>query len=336
MLGGGHLKPRVPTRLGSPPVRVLVVTNLFPTARRPALGPFVRDQVEAVRALGDAEIELHSFDPPGGIRPYVREALTLARKYRGKRFDVVHAHYGLSGACSLAVRHGRHLTTFHGDDLRLPKTAPIAKLVVRAIDLPATVSANLARTTERTLGRPGVDRRVAVLPCGIDLDRLRPLDRRDARSQLGLDPDGRYLLFPADPARPEKRHDRARELADASGATLIHYDNTPPDRVPLYINAANAVIVTSEREGFGLAPLEALACNVPVLATDVGIAPLALAGIEGTLCAPFERERWREALAPHLASDAPRVEGRPRAALFGSRRMAERVLLAYRELAETS
>jgi teichuronic acid biosynthesis glycosyltransferase TuaC len=313
-------------------VRVLVVTNLFPTARRPALGPFVRDQVEAMRSIGGADIELHSFDPPGGIRPYVSEALTLARRYRGKRFDIVHAHYGLTGACSLAVRRGSHITTFHGDDLRLPKTSPIARFVVRLIDLPATVSANLARTSERVLGRPGLDRRVTVLPCGIDLERLRPLDRREARSQLGLDPGGRYLLFPADPARPEKRHDRARELAESSGAELIHYDNTPPERVPLYINAADAVIVTSEREGFGLAPLEALACDVPVLATDVGIAPLALAGIPGTLCAPFERDRWLGALAPHLASDDARVQGRGRAELFGSRRMAERVLLAYRDL----
>jgi glycosyltransferase involved in cell wall biosynthesis len=314
-------------------VRVLVVTNLYPTARRPALGPFVRDQVDAMRSIGGADIELHSFDPPGGIRPYLREALTLARKYRRQRFDIVHAHYGLTGACSLAVRRGSHITSFHGDDLRLPKTVPVAKLVTKLIDLPATVSANLARTSERVLGRAGTDRRVAVLPCGIDLDRLRPLDRAEARAQIGLDPDGRYLLFPADPARPEKRHDRARELAEAAGAELIHYDNTPPERVPLYINAANAVIVTSEREGFGLAPLEALACDVPVLATDVGIAPLALAGIPGTLCAPFDRDGWQPALAPHLATPDPRVEGRARAALFGSRRMAERVLLAYRELA---
>jgi glycosyltransferase involved in cell wall biosynthesis len=314
-------------------VRVLVVTNLFPTARRPALGPFVRDQVEAMRELGGVEIELHSFDPRGGIAPYVRETFTLARKFRGRRFDMVHAHYGLSGACSLAVRRGRHVTTFHGDDLRLAKTAPIARLVSRLIDLPATVSANLARSEKRTLGRAGVDRRVAVLPCGIDLERLRPLDRREARAELGLDPDGRYLLFPADPSRPEKRHDRARELAELAGVQLLHYDNTPPERVPLYLNAANAVIVTSGREGFGLAPLEALACDVPVLATDVGIAPLALAGVEGTLCAPYDRERWWRSLAPHLESDDPRVEGRPRAALFGSRRMAERVLLAYRELA---
>jgi teichuronic acid biosynthesis glycosyltransferase TuaC len=315
-------------------VRVLVVTNMYPTARRPALGPFVRDQVDALRELDGLDVELHSFDPPGGIAPYVRETLTLLRHFRRTPYDVVHAHYGLTGACSLGVRRGRHVTTFHGDDLRLPKTAPIARVVSRLIDLPATVSANLARSEARTLGRAGVDRRVAVLPCGISLERLRPIDRRVARAELGLDPDARYLLFPADPTRPEKRHDRARELAEAAGpgVTLLHYDDTPPERVPFYVNAANAVLVTSEREGFGLATLEALACDVPVLATDVGIAPLALAGIDGTLCEPYDIERWSRALAPHLAADDPRVQGRSRAAMFGSRRMAERVLHAYRDL----
>ena len=309
-----------------------MVTNLYPTPRRPALGPFVRDQVDALREQTDLEVELHSFDPPGGIRPYVTEALALARRYRGASYDVVHSHYGLTGFCALAVRGARtRAVTFHGDDLRLRKVAPISRMVARLSDLPATVSANLARSEAAGLGGPGTGRRVGVLPCGIDLDRLKPIPRAEARRELGLDPDGRYLLFPADPARPEKRVDRARRLVD-DGAQLIHYDNTPPERVPLYINAANAVVVTSEREGFGLAPLEALACGVPVLATDVGIAPLVLAGIEGTLCAPFEPERWRRALAPHLEAADPRVEGRARAAMFGSRRMAERVACAYRDL----
>jgi glycosyltransferase involved in cell wall biosynthesis len=313
-------------------VRVLVVTNLYPTARRPALGPFVRDQVEALRSIEDLDVELHSFDPAGGIAPYLRESLALARRYRGARYDVVHSHYGLTGFCALAIRGARaHAVTFHGDDLRLGKVAPISRLVARLSELPATVSAGLARSEAAGLGGPGTRRRVAVLPCGIDLERLRPIPRSQARGELGLDPAGRYLLFPADPERPEKRVDLARQLVP-EGVELIHYDNTPPERVPLYINAANAVVVTSEREGFGLAPLEALACDVPVLATDVGIAPLALAGIDGTLCAPFRRDAWLSALGPHLDQADPRVEGRSRAALFGSRRMAERVACAYRDL----
>jgi glycosyltransferase involved in cell wall biosynthesis len=248
------------------------------------------------------------------------------------RYDVVHSHYGLTGFCALAVRGARRrVVTFHGDDLRLAKVAPISRLAARLSDLPATVSAGLARSEAAGLGGPGTRRRVAVLPCGIDLGRLRPIPRAEARRELGLDADGRYLLFPADPSRPEKRIDRARQLVPA-GVELLHYDNTPPERVPLYINAANAVIVTSEREGFGLAPLEALACDVPVLATDVGIAPLVLAGIDGTLCAPFDPDVWATALSPHLERAESRVQGRARAELFGSRRMAERVARAYSDL----
>ncbi|MFL5825081.1 MAG: glycosyltransferase [Thermoleophilaceae bacterium] len=315
-------------------MRVLVVTNMWPTERSPALGPFVRDQVNALREIEGLDVEVYSFDPPGGIAPYLKAAVDVARRYRGRRFDVVHAHYGLSGACALGARGARRrVVTFHGDDLRLRKVAGISQVVARLVDLPATVSGDLARSEAARLGGPGTRRRVAVLPCGVDLNRFRPMAREEARKRLGLDPSGPYLLFPADPARPEKRHDRAGALAEAAGAQLLTYSNTEPELVPAYINAANAVIVTSEREGFGLAPLEGLACDVPVLATPVGIAPLALSGIAGALCEEFEVERWLAALEPHLTAADPRVAGRARASIFGSDRMAERVACAYRELA---
>ena len=146
----------------------------------------------------------------------------------------------------------------------------------------------------------------------------------------GSIPDRPCLLFPADPSRPEKRIDRAREVAGE--ITLLTLENVTPETVGLYVNAANAVLVPSEREGFGLATLEALACDVPVLATPVGVAPEALAGVSGTLCAPYDRERWRTALAPHLAASDPRVAGRDAAERYSSDVMAGRVLDAWREL----
>ena len=102
--------------------------------------------------------------------------------------------------------------------------------------------------------------------------------------------------------------------------------------MPLWVNAANAVLVPSEREGFGLAVLEALACDVPVLATPVGIHAEALAGVPGTLCAPFDAARWSAALAPHLTHEDPRVPGRARAELYSSDRMAARVFAAWQAL----
>jgi teichuronic acid biosynthesis glycosyltransferase TuaC len=309
-------------------VRVLVVTSLYPTAEHPERGRFVADQLEALRRLG-AGVELFTFEP--GALNYVRAARRLRRRHRRDRFDAVHAHHGLGGWTARALPRscGPLVVTFHGTDLEHPLVGPMSRALARRAALAATVSAALARARLRGAGR---SRRVAVLPTGVDLERFKPMRRADARARLGLRADGRYLLFPANPARPEKRHERALELADAVAAELLVYDTTPPERAPLLVNAANAVIVPSEREGFGLAALEALACDVPVLATDVGIAPLALSGIEGTLCAPFDTQRWAALARRHLDHPDPRVAGRARAALFGRDRMAERVLRVYGEL----
>jgi teichuronic acid biosynthesis glycosyltransferase TuaC len=310
-------------------MRALIVTSMYPSPSHPALGGFVRDQVEALRAIDGVEVELFVIEP-GGASRWFRAGRELRRRYAKQSFDVVHAHHGLTGWSALAVKGAPHIVSFHGTDLAHPVVRRMSRALARMVDLPAPVSATLARQ-----GLPGAGTRLpaAVLPMGVNLDRFQPRDRREARARLGLDAGGRYLLFPADPARREKRHDRARELAEAAGAELLGYGDTAPEQVPDKVNAVNAVVATSEREGYGLAPLEALACDVPVLSTDVGIAPLALRGIDGTLCAPYDRDTWLAALRPHLESGDPRIDGRGRAALFDRNRMAARVLQAYREVA---
>jgi glycosyltransferase involved in cell wall biosynthesis len=308
-------------------MRVLVVTNLWPTPESPARGGFVRDQVEALRGIDGLDVELFTFGL--GAREYVQAAGRLRSRYGGEHFDAIHAHYGLCGWTALALRRAPHIVTFHGTDLAHRRVGPLSRALARIVDLPAPVSASLARAAGLDAGRG----RIAVLPCGVNLDRFHRIDRREARTALGLDPDEPHILFPADPSRPEKRFDRARALAEAAGVRLLAYEQRPPEQIPLMINAANAVIAPSEREGFGLAPLEALACDVPVLATDVGVAPLVLEGIAGTLCARYEATRWGAALRPHLAEADPRVEGRARAGLFDRNRLAERVFRAYQDVA---
>jgi glycosyltransferase involved in cell wall biosynthesis len=121
-------------------------------------------------------------------------------------------------------------------------------------------------------------------------------------------------------------------LARRHRVQMLTLGHVPPADVPLWINAANAVLVPSDREGFGLAVLEALACDVPVLATDVGVHAEALAGIQGTYCGPFDQQRWDQVLAPHLLDADPRVVGRDRAQQFSTDRMAARLVDAWREL----
>jgi teichuronic acid biosynthesis glycosyltransferase TuaC len=314
-------------------VRALVVSNMRPDAAHPERGSFVRDQVAALRALGRADVELFEFAP--GPRALAGAALELRRRFgsagrgAGARapFDVVHAHFGLTAWPALAAPARVRALTLHGTDVSHPRTRLITLAALPRIDILATVSRELADELPARAAR-----RAQVLPCGVDLDRFHPTARAHARSQLGLDADRRYLLFAADPARPEKRFDRARQLAASLDVELLTLGGVEPERVPLLVNAAEAVLVPSEREGFGLAVLEALACDVPVLATPVGIHPEALAELPGTLCAPFDVERWRTALLPLLArdrDDGRRIDGRGRAERWSAARMAERVLAAW-------
>jgi glycosyltransferase involved in cell wall biosynthesis len=306
-------------------MRALIVTNMYPSAERPAHGSFVRDQVEALRRLSDLDVELFSF-AGGRLGAYPNAGAALRRQLGGTRFDVVHAHFGLTAWPALAARATIRGVTLHGTDLAHPRSRAITLAALRLYELVAAVSEPLAQSVPSWAVRS----EVAVLPIGVATDRFKPIPREEARKELGLDLAGPLLLFPADPARPEKRYDRARLIAgDVPLLTLGHVE---PAEVPLWVNAANAVLVPSEREGFGLAVLEALACDVPVLATPVGIAPEVLRDVAGTYCGPFEPGAWAAALAPHVVAADPRIAGRARAEPFSTDRMAIRLFAAWRAL----
>lgn len=311
-------------------MRVLVVTNLVPDARTPQRGRWVRDQVAEIRARG---IEVEEFGFPRGRSHYLPATRRLRALLRRERFDLVHAHYGLAGWVARLAGARPLLVTFHGTDVRHGIVGPLSRRLAWRADLVAGVSRALFFEEHGRPGLPAVPG-AAVLPCGPELGRFAPAPRAAARATLGLDPAGRYLLFPADPARPEKRHDRAAELATAAGAELLTGGSIEPEAMSTWMNAANAVLVTSDYEGFGMAAIEALACDVPVLSTPVGVAPYLLAGIEGCLCAPFDPGIWATAARPHLDASDPRVAGAGRAATLAAGPMAERVIEVYRHMTD--
>jgi teichuronic acid biosynthesis glycosyltransferase TuaC len=307
-------------------VRALVVTNMWPSAAAPQRGVFVRDQVEALRRRPGVEVDVFAF--PSGPPALLRAMATIRRSTAGgARYDVVHAHFGLAALPALAARRGPVVVTLHGNDLFVRRSNLVTRTVLPFTALPAAVS----RAFSANLPGAGVRRRVAVLPVGIALERFRPIPRAEARERLGLDPAGPYLLFPHDPARPLKRFDRALEAA--GDVPLLTLGSVDPAEVPYWINAANAVLVPSQDEGFGLSVIEALACAVPAFGTPVGIHPVALHGIEGAFCEEWDAARWRAALRPVVESPDPRVDGRARAELFSADQMAARVVAAWHEIA---
>src|SRR5579875_2261244 len=212
-------------------MRALIVTNMYPSPSAPARGSFVRDQVEALRRLPGTEVELYAFAPGGGS-PYPRAAAELRRRYRPRRFDVIHAHFGLTTWAALALRGAPHVVTLHGTDLVVRRSRAATLAALPLVDLVAPVSDTLAALLPPRLVRGKCE----VLPCGVDLRRFAVLDRGEARRRLGLAPGQRYVLFPADPARPEKRFDRAQAAVAGLGLRVLTLGGISPEQVPLWVN----------------------------------------------------------------------------------------------------
>ena len=149
-----------------------------------------------------------------GRGTWSRAAVDLRRRYRGQRFDIVHAHFGLTAWPALLARLGPVVVTLHGNDLLVRRSYVVTRAALPFTALTAAVS----REFSQNIPGAGDKRRVAILPVGIDTTRFRPIPRREARERLGLDPDRPYLLFPHDPSRPlealrPRRRGRGRHRA---------------------------------------------------------------------------------------------------------------------------
>ncbi len=268
------LEPRIAGNVVAPrPLRVLFVTNMYPDEEHPASGAFVRQQAEHLRRAGHQVDVLHIQSSQSRLK-YLTSPVEVFARTRSMTYDVVHAHYGLSGFPALFRRQTPLVITLHGSDALIGRIQPlISKMVCAFADAVIVVS-------------KGISARIAgeIIPCGIDLQIFQPRDRAAARVHLGLPARGKLVLFPFDPRRKLKRYDLARSavatLRDPEIQILTVCGKRNED-MPWYYNAADAMVLCSESEGSPTSVKEALACNLPVVSTDVGDVREILEGIEG-------------------------------------------------------
>jgi teichuronic acid biosynthesis glycosyltransferase TuaC len=244
-------------------LKVLFVTNMYPDQGNPGSGAFVRQQAEYLRKAGH-EIDVLHIQGGGRSRlKYLTSPFDVLARTRRISYDVVHAHYGLSGFPAL-FRHKTPLViTLHGSDALLGCVQPlISKIVCSFADAVIVVS-------------KGISARIGgeIIPCGVDLEVFRPCDRTEARLRLGLPPQGKIVLFPFDPQRKIKRYELARSAVAAlrdPKIQILTVCEKPNEDMPWYYNAADVMILCSESEGSPTSIKEALACNLPIVSVDVG------------------------------------------------------------------
>lgn len=262
-------------------MRVLMVTNMYPTARDPAYGVFVKAQVEALAAEG-VDVEVEFIDGRTSATAYITGITRLRRRLRTSIFDIVHAHYGLTGFVA-AFQPLPLVVTFHGDDLLgTPSRAGGITMKSRLGRWASAVGARRANglicVSEQlrlALRRHQDRQRARVIPGGIDIERFSPAPRQLARQRLGIPSHSRVVLFPSTPGEQRKRLDLAKAAIKAiepsySAIQLLVVSGVSYDRMPDYYRAADCLLLTSDWEGSPTVVKEALCCDLPVVSVDAG------------------------------------------------------------------
>ena len=278
-------------------MRVLAITNIYPTPDRPWLGTFVEQQVKGLQSIG-VEVKVLYFDRKAeGPLVYYRMGPRIAEAIAGFRPDIIHVMYGGVMVDKITARDwGKPVVvTFHGSDLLGENLSGLFRKIVshygvhcsrraaRRASGVIVVARHLLKALPASLHLPS---QVRVIPCGIDLDRFKPMDQEACRQKLGWSPDTFHILFPANTGDPVKRPWLAQAAVQALKeqgvkAELHLLAGVPYRDVPLWVNASDVLILTSLHEGSPTVVKEALACTVPVVSVDVGDVAERISGIEG-------------------------------------------------------
>jgi glycosyltransferase involved in cell wall biosynthesis len=324
---------------------VLVLTNMWPEPTRAAYGIFVERQVHALKEAGVRCDVLYA-------RGYLSKAvyvlgvplmlwLSLATR---RRYRAVHVHCGEMALIARFFLTRPMIATYHGDDVLgyradegpVPFGRRLRAAVIRyhacLYNATVTQSAEMHNCLPRRARRHDT-----IIPCGVDTTRFFPRDREEARQALGWDSSERIVLFAATrPYEPRKRFDLAQAAVkhaerELGPIRLAVAENQPPESIPLMMNAADCLLLTSMAEGSPVVVKESLMCNLPVIATDVADVKDMLADVSPSAVCSHNPAELGDALVTVLGTGG-RSNGRKQRADLSQETTVARLLELYGRL----
>lgn len=328
-------------------LKVLVATNMYPYPGHPYAGIFVYDQVKSLRAIG-VDVDVFFVNGFADKKNYLLAPFRLYKILKRKRYDLVHSHHSYVTLITWFVRFfvGRKiplLFTFHESEFLKPKgfipkkrgllgklilSGKLKKFALNRADYVITVWDGLVKSL-------GYKKTYETIPCGIDLKKFKPIDRKKAREKLGWPQEEQILFFPGD-RRREKGTDLIEEavkILEEKGYNLkvVYAENIPHDDMPFYMAAADAVVHPSRFEASPMVIKEAMGVGTPLVTTTVGDVGDIAKDVEGALFVGFDPVEIAEKIEVALKMK-PSHKGREKLNSLGLslEDVAKRILELYR------
>ncbi len=275
--------------------------------------PFVTEQGEAIRALGH---EVEYFLVRGN---YVKAVGALKKKIREFKPDIVHAHFGLSAITAELQGLVPVVTTFHNGETHNWHVNLMSSLFSLRAKHVIYVAPHIREMSYFKA------KNYSIIPCGVTLEDCFMMEKAEARQRLGWDPEKKYVMFGGAFSDTRKNYELLRqavELLKIEDRRLkiecVEMRGLTREECVLRMNAADVFALPTKNEGSPQALKEAMACNCPIVATDVADIKHLLGYLPGHYVLPNKKgnaalwkgdEHSAEELAK-LLKDALTFEGR--------------------------
>lgn len=286
------------------------------------ISPIVLNQGKSLEKEG---MQVDFFTIIGkGFMGYIKNVNRLRSHLRKNTYDIIHAHYWLSGIVAFLAAAKPLVVSLMGTEAR---TGKLSRAVIRYFC--KNVWDYTIVKGSRTREELNLDE-VTVLPNGIDLERFQPVDKNEAKKITGMG-DEKYILFVSDPTRFEKNYSLAEEAVRRAGKENVHLyvvNNKPHDLISDYMYAGDVLLMTSLWEGSPNVIKEAMACGIPIVSTDVGDVREVINDTEGCYITGYDPDEVADKLNLALQS-GHRTNGRDNIKHLDEKIIAKKLIEIY-------
>lgn len=267
-------------------MKVLFVSS----GRNGCVSELIRNQGESLIVAG---LDVQYFIFKSGVVGYFIGISKLRKLIKNSKFDLIHAHYSLSAfAATFSGKIPLVVSLLGSDAFKSSHIRWITRLFHYYF-----WSATIVKTNQM------IDmlklKKAVIIPNGVDVIRFQPMSKIVAREKINFHGDKKLILFLADPSRSEKNYTLAVSAVKSmenDNVELMPVFNVSNEEIPYYINAADALLLTSKREGSVNVVKEAMACNIPIVSTDVGDVKENTKGLTGCFICNADPESLAEGL----------------------------------------
>jgi len=291
------------------------------------MAPFNMERVLLLRSKG---IIVDVFlIKESGIKGYLKSILKLNKRLKNKKYDIVQATYALSGMVISFQSNTPIVISYIGSDVNIKWIRIISKLF-----LIKRAKANIF-VSEKLYKLAGSPKNGYVIPFGINVEKFYPMDQKDARIFFNMDLNKKYVLFSSRFDRKEKNADLALSainLLQDINIELIELKDIPDENINILFNACDLGLLTSIMEGSPQFIKEAMACNLPIVSTNVGDVKDVFNDTEGCFISSFNPEDVAEKIK--MALDfGKRTNGRNKITNYNNHIIASKVISIYQKIA---